>query len=156
MRKITLLTLFLILFLMGCSKSENLPQNGDKSAKEYFKNSYNTNIKNVKVDFINYEDFSKLRQQTNNFIILASSLQCQYCEELVPNFFELANEFSIKQIYFIKFNELDQKEKNKIAESFTESILPTVLFVKNGNFDEYQGKFDITDLSQKFEDFIKE
>ena len=108
------------------------------------------------MDFIDYEEFSKLKKQTNNFIIVASSLQCEFCEELVPNFFQMADEFEIEHTYFIKFNELDQEDRNKIAETFTDPILPTILFVKNGNVDEYQGKFDIAELSQKFEDFIKE
>ncbi|WP_282926614.1 thioredoxin domain-containing protein [Helcococcus kunzii] len=156
MRKILFTLIVFTFVLAGCREVKELPQDGDKTASEYLLKAYKTDIKDVKVDFIDYEDFSKLKNQTNNFIVVASSLQCEFCEELIPNFYQMANEFGIKHTYFIKFNELDQNDKNKIAESFTEPILPTILFVKNANIDEYQGKFDIAELSQKFEDFIKE
>lgn len=156
MRKFLFTLIIFTLFLVGCREAKELPQDGDKTASEYLLKSYKTDNKDVKVDFIDYEEFSKLKKQTNNFIIVASSLQCEFCEELVPNFFQLADEFEIEHTYFIKFNELDQEDRNKIAETFTDPILPTILFVKNGNVDEYQGKFDIAELSQKFEDFIKE
>lgn len=151
-----LLVILSILIITSCSKDDNLSKNGDNKAIEYFNNFYNADIGNIKVDFIGHDDFIRLKKQDNNFIVLASDISCEFCRDFVPKFFDLAKDYKIDHIYFLKFNEMEQKEKNEVAKSFTESIIPTILFFKNGNIDEFQGQFDIRQMSLKIENYKKD
>lgn len=129
---------------------------GDSKAKEYFQTHYNSDIKNIKIDFIDFEEFKQLVKQDNKFILMASSIQCEFCQEIVPNFIKLMEENKLDHLYFIKFDELKPEERDLVAKKFDQAVLPTILFYKNGNISQFQGEFKLEELSEKIEEFIKE
>ena len=54
MRKKLIVLLVFLLLLTGCKGKQNLSMDGDSKAKEYFQTHYNSDIKNIKIDFIDF------------------------------------------------------------------------------------------------------
>ncbi|MFM1538547.1 thioredoxin domain-containing protein [Helcococcus bovis] len=155
MKKVFLICL-LIISIVGCSKNVIVGQDGDKSASEYLRKFYDSDTQGVKVDFINYDIFNKLKTQTNDFVIVYSSLKCKYCKKFVPELFKLLNEQKISHVYFMKFDEMSHDHQKNVSSTFSDGIIPTVQFFKGGNLTEFQGEFDLLKLSKIIEDFKKE
>lgn len=155
MKKIFIICL-LVFVLFGCSRNSIVSKNGDRSAAEYFKKFYVQDINGVKVDFINYETFNKLKTQTNKFVIVYSSLKCEYCKKFVQELFKLLNEHKLDHIYFMKFDEMSYDNQKKVSSTFSDSIIPTVQFFNSGNVTEFQGEFDLLKISNMVDEFKKE
>lgn len=155
MKKLFIICL-LVFAIVGCSKNQVVSKNGDKSAPKYFEKFYKSNVQGVKVDFINYEIFNKLKSQTNNFVIAYSSLKCEYCKEFVPELFKVLNEHKLDHIYFMKFDEMSYEHQKKVSSTFSDGIIPTVQFFNGGNVTEFQGEFDLLKLSNIIDNFKKE
>ena len=80
---------------------------------------------------ISYQDYKKLIDNKETFILEIMRTDCSACKSFKPHITQVANDYKI-EIKYIDTDHLKDSEKDKIYEDTGTSATPTVIFYNKG------------------------
>jgi len=87
---------------------------------------------NNNLEEINYNDFKKLMDDKETFILYISSNDCHNCTSFTPKLESVLEEYNVDSVKKIEIDTLNNGDKNDFNKIINVSGTPTVAFIENG------------------------
>lgn len=106
---------------------------------------------------ITYEDYKKLLNSPDKFIIFIGSNTCPYCHGLDEELDDIDEYYRLPVIYYLDINNLTEDEETELYSDLNqESFVPILRLYNNGfkdTIDGYQNKNTLIDIFKKYNMF---
>lgn len=87
---------------------------------------------NSKLDKISYDEFNKLLEDKESFVLYIGSTTCHNCKSFSPKFEEVIDEYDIDDVKYVEIDKFSDEDKDSFNKTINVSGTPTVVFIEDG------------------------